>query len=247
MTATADGTVYFTDAGDLRMVSPSGQISTLARNRAAGAGSVPQGQEWRLVMGLWTDGARNVYVAVYGRREVKRVSAAGRVEVVARSRFPWSPTGGLIAPNGDLWLLESTFANAVRARRIEGFRASGPGKAPRDAETERCRQLLDGATVEVEAAVRLFEAEKPDGGPAIAAAQNVLGLARRARSVLEDARVSPACAYARSEELLYLNHLVPGFEGWLASRERRPPAAYELSSIIRRARTHRERGRARLR
>jgi hypothetical protein len=119
MTATGDGTLYFTDSGDLRELSAAGQIRTLARNLAAGAGSVPRGQEWRLVMGLWTDAARNVYVAVYGLREVKRVSPDGRVEVVARSRFPWAPTGGLIAPNGDLWLLESTFTNAVRARRIE--------------------------------------------------------------------------------------------------------------------------------
>jgi hypothetical protein len=79
------------------------------------------------------------------------------------------------------------------------------------------------------------------------AARNVLALARRARSFLEDARISPACAYPRSEELIYLNHLVPGFEGWIAARARKPPVAYELSSIIQRARTHRERGRTRLR
>jgi hypothetical protein len=119
MTASGDGTLYFTDSGDLRELSAAGKIRTLARNLAAGAGSVPRGQEWRLIMGVWTDAARNVYVAVYGLREVKRVSPDGRVEVVARSKFPWAPTGGLIAPNGDLWLLESTFTNAVRARRIE--------------------------------------------------------------------------------------------------------------------------------
>lgn len=124
MTAAADGTLYFTDSGDVRSVSPKGQISTLARNLSSRASHVPEREDWRLVMGLWSDGARNVYVAVYGSREVKRISPGGRVDVVVKSRFPWAPTGGLVASNGDLWLLESTFTNAVRARRVSGFRAS---------------------------------------------------------------------------------------------------------------------------
>jgi sugar lactone lactonase YvrE len=231
MTATGNGTLYFTDSGDLRELSAAGQIRTLARNLAAGAGSVPQGQEWRLVMGLWTDAARNVYVAVYGLREVKRVSPEGRVEVVAKSRFPWAPTGGLIAPDGDLWLLESTFTNAVRARRIRDY-----------AEAE-CTRVLERATAPVETAVRAFEA----GEPTAAAAHAVLSRAREARDVLERISVAEGCAPSRSEELIYLNHLLLGFDGWLAAQARRPPAQYDLESIVSRARTHRERGRARLR
>jgi hypothetical protein len=231
MAAAGDGTVYFTDSGDLRELSSSGRFRTLARNLAAGAGGAPPGQEWRLVMGLWTDPARNVYVAVYGRREVKRVSPRGGVEVVARSRFPWAPTGGLIAPDGDLWLLESTFANAVRVRRIESF-----GKA-------ECRRVLDEATEPVEVAVRAF-----DAGPATsAAARAVLSRARAARDLLEQTPVSERCTLSKREELVYLNHLMLGFDGWLAAQARRPSAPYDLESIVRRARIHRERGRERLR
>jgi hypothetical protein len=69
-------------------------------------------------MGLWTDTARNTYVAAYSARVVKKVTPSGRVQVVARSPFPWSPTGGLVAPNGDLWVLECSYTNAVRVRRI---------------------------------------------------------------------------------------------------------------------------------
>jgi hypothetical protein len=69
-------------------------------------------------MGLWTDSAGFVYVARYGSREVMRVAADGAVRVVATSTFPWSPTGGLVAPNGDLWLLEYSLTNAARVRRI---------------------------------------------------------------------------------------------------------------------------------
>src|SRR5258706_5049728 len=78
----------------------------------------PQVSQLHLLMGLWTDAARNTYVAVYGARVVKKVSPRGQVQIAARSRFPWSPTGGFIAPNGDLWLLECSYTNAVRVRRL---------------------------------------------------------------------------------------------------------------------------------
>jgi hypothetical protein len=73
---------------------------------------------WHNLMGLWLDAEENVYVAVLGARKVKKVSRDGRVEVVARSSAPWSPTGGFVAPNGDLWLLEYGGGFAARARRI---------------------------------------------------------------------------------------------------------------------------------
>ena len=49
-------------------------------------------------MGLWTDTARNTYVAAYGARVVKKVTPSGRVQVVARSPFPWSPRAGSSLP-----------------------------------------------------------------------------------------------------------------------------------------------------
>jgi len=118
MTAAPDGTLYFIDGVDLREVLPAGAIRTVARG--VGRRVLTQPQVGRhIVMGLWTDSGRNVYAAVYGSREVMRVSPDGRMRVVARSRLPWSPTGGMVARNGDLWILECSYANAVRVRRIE--------------------------------------------------------------------------------------------------------------------------------
>lgn len=77
--------------------------------------------------------------------------------------------------------------------------------------------------------------------------ESALVAATDARDRLEAAKVSDWCGPSRGEELIYLNHLIPGFRGWLDSQSRRPPADYDLASIIRRARIHRERGRARLR
>jgi hypothetical protein len=79
MTVAADGTVYFTDGPDLVRI---------ARRESDAAGAQFEGApvvataDWfndtHNLMGLWTDAGGNVYVAAYGARKVKRVSAEGR-------------------------------------------------------------------------------------------------------------------------------------------------------------------------
>ena len=109
-----------------------------------------------------------------------------------------------------------------------------------------CVRLLQSSTVPVEKAVALFESKPGNSAEALLAAREVLARAQVARDRLEAERVNAFCAPSRSEELIYLNHLTLGFTGWIAARARRPPREYDLASIIRRARTHRARGRSRL-
>ena len=110
-----------------------------------------------------------------------------------------------------------------------------------------CGRLLDGATAPVERSLASFESQPEDSAAALSAARELLARARAARDRLEAARVGSFCAPSRSEELIYLNHLTLGFTGWIAARARRPPSVYDVASIIRRARAHQARGRARLR
>ncbi|MBF8248478.1 MAG: hypothetical protein HW374_1278 [Bacteroidetes bacterium] len=120
MTATADGTVYFVDMHDLISVSPNGVVRTVVRNLAERQKSLLFFNNEHAIMGLWTDSKENVYAAVSADQLVKRISPEGSVDVVARSMTPWSPTGGLVAPNGDLWLLEDASLLGVRARKVGG-------------------------------------------------------------------------------------------------------------------------------
>ena len=98
------------DGSDLVRVR-NGQVTRLGRNIAPA--------RRHAAMGIWTDRAENVYVAVPAERAVKRVTQGGRISTVLQSPLLWSPTGGAFAPNGDLWLLESSVTQAVRVRRIE--------------------------------------------------------------------------------------------------------------------------------
>ncbi len=116
--ASADGTVYLTDAGDLRRISPDGAVTTMARDLKERRLFEHVFVDGHNLMGLWLDESGNVYIASYGDRLVKKITPAGRVEVVTRSRAPWGPTGGLLAPNGDLWLLEYSDDNTTRVRQI---------------------------------------------------------------------------------------------------------------------------------
>jgi hypothetical protein len=104
--ATPQGSVWVVDGQDLRRMDPQGRISTVAR----GVGP--------MMMGLWPDAQGGVHVAVYGNRSVVRVGADGRTQTVARTPAPWGPSGVLVAPNGDLWILEYSTSNEARVRRI---------------------------------------------------------------------------------------------------------------------------------
>ncbi|MEO8347414.1 MAG: hypothetical protein ABI610_00770 [Acidobacteriota bacterium] len=119
-------------------------------------------------------------------------------------------------------------------------------ESPSPIERAACLRLLEDSTAETAKAVLRFEATVRHRDGDTSAARDVLVAASAARDGLEAAAVSAVCEPSRREELIYLNHLTLGFAGWIAARSRRPPAEYDLASIVRRARVHQARGRARL-
>jgi hypothetical protein len=70
------------------------------------------------LMGLWTDPTGAVFIAVFSGQVVKKIAPDGEVVPVYRSAAGWSPAGGLVAPDGALWILEWSTANRARVQRV---------------------------------------------------------------------------------------------------------------------------------
>jgi hypothetical protein len=119
MTVAHDGTIYVIDLYDLVRITPNGTITTLVRNLADKRRSFLGTVETHALMGVWTDRNGNIYTAAFSDRAVKRINPEGKVEIVFRAEIGWTPTGGMIASNGDMWLLEYSGTNAARARRVD--------------------------------------------------------------------------------------------------------------------------------
>ncbi len=116
---TPDGRVVITAGRDLIRVDPRRQQAVVWKtNLARLAPRVVEVPERHALMGLWLDRDARLYVAAYSGAAVIRLEPDGEASVVARSPEGWSPTGGMIGPDGSLWLLEYSGAGQVRVRRV---------------------------------------------------------------------------------------------------------------------------------
>ncbi len=125
------------DLGDIRPgwlgVAPSGDLLFAVRGviwRRPPSGRARPVHEGSLgaVMGIWADRAGNVYAALPERRAVAKIDRRGAVSVADQSPAPWRPSGGVVAPDGRLWVLEFNPANQQRVR-LTGHNAPASGPA----------------------------------------------------------------------------------------------------------------------
>jgi hypothetical protein len=115
---TKEGMVYFLANNNLYKIATAGHVSILVE----GIGDTNEyaGIKNRLANSLnnvWVH-HDTVYVSDYTGRKVKRWSPSGKIDIVAQSPAPWSPSGGVIDTQGNLWLTEYSSGNAVRIRKI---------------------------------------------------------------------------------------------------------------------------------
>ena len=114
---TPAGQFYFVNDDDLHQLLPNGTFKLIKSDLDEVGGSVDAHNH--NVQGIWSDGQRNIYIAVANKRKIQRISPDGRMITVAKSPLLWAPSGGLLAPDGSLWLLEYLPTNQVRVRRID--------------------------------------------------------------------------------------------------------------------------------
>ncbi len=118
MIAAPGGTLHLIDSGALKRVAPDGVVTTLSRSVAARSLRQFHVGDHHSLMGLGSTARERVRRGVRGRRGEAPHAPGSYTTKVLRSRVPWSPTGGMFAPNGDPCLMETTITNRVRLRRI---------------------------------------------------------------------------------------------------------------------------------
>ena len=120
LTVNEAGRVHLTVGPDVLRLDPEDDAPTvIARDLIERTEAFDFVQDRHALMGLWTDRQGNVYVSIYAGQHVKRIAPDGTVTVAVRSSGIWSPAGGLITSNGELWLLEFSSNNEARVRRID--------------------------------------------------------------------------------------------------------------------------------
>ena len=133
LTCAKNGTLYFTESNKLRRLSPDGKsgsyrMEMLANN--VGSKSTDFSMMGRNYdsYGIWTDAAGNVYLAMIDSKKVIRIGADGNTQTILTSNSLWTICSGIFDNNGNMWVLENSVSNEVRARKITKEELAGHKK-----------------------------------------------------------------------------------------------------------------------
>lgn len=112
------GEVYVADHLQLKRVTWDGEVTTISANLKEGKPLFSFVRDRHYVMGVWIDLQQNIYVALFGAKKIKKFGPNGKAETVYRSKGNWSPSGGVVASDGSLWVLEFSTRNEARVTRV---------------------------------------------------------------------------------------------------------------------------------
>jgi hypothetical protein len=104
-----EGELYVTDGQAVRRIDPDGKVVTLGGDPLAG---VAHGEHPRL-LGLAVTATRTLLVADTDHGVVREIAPGFDIMELFRSGPLWSPAGVTIAPNGDVFVLESRPENLL--------------------------------------------------------------------------------------------------------------------------------------
>ena len=116
--STDRNTLLVVDHLQVKEVGAGGAVTTIGDGLKEEGPSFGGVADRHYVFGTWTDRVGSVYVAVYGAGKVRRIDRAGRMTTVYTAPEGWSPCGGLVAPDGALWVMEFSQGNRTRVMRV---------------------------------------------------------------------------------------------------------------------------------
>ncbi|HEV8080951.1 MAG TPA: hypothetical protein VGP43_09575 [Chitinophagaceae bacterium] len=107
-----DNKLYFVKQDDIYCIDAINNIRLIAKD----LGNKPGNHN--SLFGLWSDKQKNLYVANTDFKKVQCISQNGEIKDYYYSGKGWMPTGGIFDDEGNLWLLEASLNNNVRAIKI---------------------------------------------------------------------------------------------------------------------------------
>ncbi|WP_394993078.1 hypothetical protein [Emticicia sp.] len=113
-----DGTFYYVDDNDLYKIKGK-KVSLITKNLDSVGDYNPLRKPNHSIFGIWDDKAGNIYVTVYNKSEIRKISPDGKVTIIYKSSLTWHPTGGVFDENANLWILENNALDQVRVIRIK--------------------------------------------------------------------------------------------------------------------------------
>ena len=131
LTCTKNGSLYFTESNKLHKLSPGGKLETLAENIGSRSTDLSMMGRNYNSYGIWTDAADNVYLAMLDLKKVIRIAPGGKNETVLTNNSLWTICSGIFDAKGNMWVLENSVTNEVRARKItkEEFAGDKPASS----------------------------------------------------------------------------------------------------------------------
>lgn len=114
----ADHHVYVVDQLAIKRVTSRGTVEVITDNLKAQGQPFQGVADHHYVFGLSSNDQKEVYVAVFGAQQVKKVSADGVIDTVYTSPSEWSPSGVTAGTDGSIWVLEFSKNNTARVVKI---------------------------------------------------------------------------------------------------------------------------------
>ena len=118
LSCTKNGSLYFTENNKLHKLSQDGKLETLANNIGSKSTDFSMMGKNYDSYGIWTDPANNVYLAMIDSKKVICIGVDGNLQTILTSNSMWTVCSGIFDNSGNMWVLENSLSNEVRARKI---------------------------------------------------------------------------------------------------------------------------------
>jgi hypothetical protein len=111
-----DGTLFFIKDADIYYIPPGGSIQLYAKSIGEKTLLNTGSSDANVILSLWGDAKGNIYAATGD--VIKKIAKNKLVTTIYKSDGLWKPSGGLIAANGDFWVLEYNIPYKVRTIKV---------------------------------------------------------------------------------------------------------------------------------